>query len=116
MGFRHELGTLTFTPSADTNIVSYQIAVLRVGDPVSDTRFFTQLANTVATNTSGDIIFKFMEFDLRGSKAHKVSVFAINNQGNRSSAATITPDPMFLSVTSTNTKQVFSSTNVNLNP
>lgn len=116
LGFRHELGTLTFTPSADTNIVSYQIAVLRVGDPVSDTRFFTQLANTVATNASGDVIFKFMEFDLRGSKAHKVSVFAINNQGNRSSAATITPDPMFLSVTSTNTKQVFSSTNVNLNP
>ena len=117
VGFKHQLGSLTFTPSADTNIVSYQIAVLRVGDPVSDTRFFTQLASTVATNASGDIIFKFMEFDLRGSKAHKVSVFAINNQGNRSAAATITPDPMFVSLTTSgSTLKTVSSTNVNLNP
>ena len=110
------LGKVTFTPTVDSNIISYRIGVLPDGDVESSTRYFDHPTNTIYQNSSGDLEIYFRAGDFNTNGKHKISVYPVNNAGNRSLPTSVEPTTVYTPAGQvlTSNQQVISS--VNLNP
>ena len=110
------LGKVAFTPTVDSNIISYRVGVLPDGDVESSTRYFDHPTNTIYQNSSGDLEIYFRAGDFNTNGKHKISVYPVNNAGNRSLPTSVEPTTVYTPAGQvlTSNQQVISS--VNLNP
>ena len=110
------LGKVAFTPTVDSNIISYRIGVLPDGDAESTTRYFDHPTNTIYQNSSGDLEIYFRAGDFNTNGKHKISVYPVNNAGNRSLPTSVEPTTVYTPAGQVIQSNMKSISSVNLNP